>query len=306
MVVPSPRWIVGVDFGLTTTDAVVLDPETGSTTHHVATVHGEPASPASLARALHALDVLPEELLAIAVTGGRSRSLPGVLDDVPITKVDEPRAIAVGGVLAGGPGTPLVVSCGTGTAIVRATRATPDAPALHGAPQALPGAVHVTGSAVGGGTLAGLGRLLVGTSDPLELADLASRGSASRVDTTLGDVLGGGVGRLPPEATAVNFGRVGRSAVPASREDLAAGLVTLIGQTIALLAVNAARAEDEDRIVAIGRMATLDPIRRVLDDVAHLYGRPPFTVPDGAPFATAWGAAAVASASATSGPPSTP
>src|SRR5690606_25358601 len=121
----------------------------------------------------------------------------------------------------------LVVSCGTGTAMVAA-----DA----GAQQF----VHASGTAVGGGTLEGLSKQLLGIRDASRVAWLALQGDAAGVDTTLGEVLGGGVGRLPPAATAVNLGRLAELTNP-EPADLAAGLVTLVGQTIALVALNAAK-----------------------------------------------------------------
>lgn len=293
-----------MDFGLSTIDTVIVDPTDRRVYGHLAAPGGsaavtpgsEGAEPlvSTLTTSIREANVALEEVRAIAVTGGQSRRLPPHLGGVPIVKVDEPTAIAVGGAIATGLTEAMVVSCGTGTAIVHARTVTsPDLGTTvvgH----------HVTGTAVGGGTLAGLGALLTGERDPLALARLAASGAASGVDVTLGEVLGGGVGRLPAEATAVNFGRIAAASKPASREDLAAGLVTMIGQVIALLAVAAARADGVHDIVATGRLATLQPVREVLDAVATLYALPSFTVPDEAPFATAWGAA-VASHRARSG-----
>ena len=149
---------------------------------------------------------------------------------------------------------------------------------------------HVSGTAVGGGTLVGLGHALLDERDPLALAALAAAGDASGVDTPLGEVLGGGVGDLPPEATAVNLGRLADLTEPPARADLAAGLVTMVAQVIALIAINAARAFDLTDVVAVGRLAQLAPVRATFDAVADLYHRPRFTVPAEGPRATALGA----------------
>jgi len=170
------------------------------------------------------------------------------------------------------------VSAGSGTAMI-AARA--------------PGSFeHVTGTAVGGGTLLGLARLLVGTSDPTELAALAVHGDASRVDSTLRDAIGGGVGRLPAHATAVNFGRVPALAEAPARADVAAALFTLVPQVIAVIALNAARAAGLERVVIVGHLPDLQGVRDTIERVWEYYGVTPGPIiPASGGAATALGAA---------------
>jgi type II pantothenate kinase len=132
-------------------------------------------------------------------------------------------------------------------------------------------ASHVTGSAVGGGTLQGLGRLLLGTPDSAEIDRLAMQGNANAADLTLVEAVGSAVGKLPLDANAVNFGRLASEAVDLSRPDLAAGLVRLVGQVIAVIAINAARSEGLARIVVTGHLVDLPSVRRVLAEVAGYY-----------------------------------
>jgi type II pantothenate kinase len=271
---------VGLDFGLTTTDAVAwLDgghPQADPVAH-VTLVRPGPADPTVLALALARLGVEPDAVARLSVTGGRSRTLPEAWSGVPLDKVAEPEAIGRGGLALSGLRRALVVSCGTGTAMVLADR---DLGSYR----------HVSGTAVGGGTLVGLGHALLGERDPERLSALAAAGDASGVDTTLGEVLGGGVGDLPPEATAVNLGRLADLPQPPARADLAAGIVTMVAQVIALIAINAARAFDLRDVVAVGRLAQLEPVRATFDAVADLYHRPRFEVPPDGPRATALGA----------------
>jgi len=223
----------------------------------------------------------------LGVTGGRHRLLPERLDNCAVIGVDELTAIGRGGeaVIEQSEGKQpateqnadqplLVVSAGSGTAMVRA---------------AAPDYSHVTGSAVGGGTLLGLGRLLLQSTDPTEIDQLAAQGSAGGVDLSLADVVTGPIGDLPAAATAVNFGRVGRTATEPSRADLAAGLVTLIGQTIALIAVNAARSIQTEQVVITGHMLDMPTLRGVLAAVGALYGQT-FHLPAYGGHATALGA----------------
>ena len=192
-----------------------------------------------------------------AVTGGQYRLLPDQVGDTHLVKISEVDAIGRGGLYLAGLDEALVVSGGSGTAMVAARHHI---------------AVHVTGSAVGGGTLQGLGRLLLGETDPLAIDRLALQGNANHVDLTLVEAVGAGVGRLPVNANAVNFGRLVQDGALASPQDIAAGLVRLVGQVIAVIAINAARAEGLEHIVVTGHLVDLLSVRKVLDETAGFYG----------------------------------
>jgi type II pantothenate kinase len=220
------------------------------------------------------------DLSDLSVTGGRHRDLPPTIGACRIVGVNEVTSIGRGGqalALSDGddPATPiLVVSAGSGTAIVSA----------RGAEYA-----HVTGTAVGGGTLLGIGRLLVGSAEATEIDALARRGDSNAADLTLKDVISGPIGALPANATAVNFGRLAREGLTLSREDLAASLMTLVGQVIAITAVNAARAERLEKIALIGHMTDMPSFRRVITSVGNFYGME-LTLFDNAGYGTALGA----------------
>jgi type II pantothenate kinase len=222
-----------------------------------------------------ALTEVSDELtpgMTVGVTGGRYRDLPDKLDGFTIRKVDEIQAVGLGGLSLAGAEAGLVVSAGTGTAMVAARKGD-----IH----------HVTGSAVGGGTLLGLSKLILGTEDVHKIDGLAMAGDASRVDIMLSEATGGEVGRLPAEANAVNLGRLERGN-GYSREDLAAGLVRLVAQVIAVIAINAANAEDLAQIILIGHLMDLGSIRREIGLVGEFYQRT-FTIPENPGFGTVMG-----------------
>ena len=271
--------IVGLDFGITNLDGATLN---GERFQRGWRVDCPGASLDSLEAALVAGGVALETVSAIGTTGGKHRELPASWRGVPLVKVAEADAVGRGGLqlanLDGGAlESALVVSAGTGTAMY----------AVRGSH-----CQHATGSAVGGGTLLGLARFLIGTADPHEIAALAALGDPSHVDGTLLDVIGGGIGHLPPDATAVNLGRLARLEVLPSREDVAAGLVTLVAQVIAVIALNAAKASDLERIVFVGHLMDLQPIEDAVKRVWGFYGvaQPPI-IPAQRGFATALGAA---------------
>lgn len=268
--------VLGVDFGLSVTDAVLV--RGGEVARHAALLRPGPASPEVLRRALEALELTPRDVAALAVTGGRSRELAG---EPGVVVVDEPTAIGRGALALAGVERALAVSCGTGTAMVAA-----DAPAGR--------FVHVTGTPVGGGTLEGLGAALLDVSLASEIVAMAERGDAAGVDTTLGDVLGGGLAGLPPRATAVSLGRLAALEGRAAPEDLAAGLTTMVAQTIALLALNARAAHGLPAAVFVGRLAGLAFVRDMIAAVFAVYGEEPPLVPAGGDTAVALGAALAA------------
>jgi type II pantothenate kinase len=268
--------LAAIDFGISNTDAVAEI--NGALLHWTRPSVGAPTADlvgAILAQGAVELDSLQQ----LAVTGGQHRALPERIGDCAIVRVSEVAAIGRGGQALGElmeiRDEPLiVVSAGSGTACV----------AARGDQY-----THVTGSGVGGGTLLGLGRLLLGTVDPQAIEMLALAGDPNGADLALRDVISGPIGSLPPDATAVNFGRIGRDAITASREDLAAALVTLVGQVIGVTAINAARAQQIEHIVVIGHLVDMASIRRAIERVGEFYGVS-LTLPPDPGYATALGA----------------
>ena len=259
-----------VDIGMTNID-LVLETESGLV-RQMLTNQREEASD-QVRQALKAVgDDLPERL-PVGVTGGRYRTLPEVLDGHPLHKVDEMLALGLGGLVLSGLEDALVVSAGTGTAMVAARKDD-----VH----------HVTGSAVGGGTLLGLSKLILGTDDPVEINRLALTGDASAVDIMLTEAVGGEVGLLPAKANAVNLGKLDREN-GFTRENLAAGLVRLVAQVIAVIAINAANAEGLADIVLVGHLMDLESVRDEIALVGDFYKRS-FIVPENPGFGTVMGA----------------
>jgi type II pantothenate kinase len=266
-----------IDFGISNTDAVAVS--NGERTFWTRESRGAPDHDTVrmvLAAGAVTLDGLP----SLAVTGGRHRMLPAMLGSCEVIAVPEVSAIGRGGQALGMPDVAaedtslLVVSAGSGTAVVSA----------RGVQYA-----HITGTGVGGGTLLGLGRLLLGTTDVHLIDAMAMRGDPNGVDLALRDVVSGPIGSLPADATAVNFGRLARQTTSPHPDDLAAALLTLIGQVIAVTAINAARAERLEHVVVIGHMTDMPSFRRVLEQVGTYYGMR-LMLPANAGFGTALGA----------------
>lgn len=248
-----------IDFGGTVTDLILRRAGRDDVLLALPTAVPEPAvAEELLARLLTSAGETPDSQIGVlAVTGGRSWQLPDRLGAARVVKVDEPTATAVGGLLEDAPTPAIVVSLGTGTGIVLADPPSP--------PQRL------VGSGIGGGTLLGLAKLLLGTTDVARIGELARHGDLSRCDLTVGDILGGGVGPVPAEATAAHFARVARegSVVPRP-EDIAATLLNLIGQAVLRLAFEAARFHQARSIVLVGHVLDVPGFRDAIERIPLL------------------------------------
>jgi type II pantothenate kinase len=259
--VRPPALAAAIDFGISNTDVVV---RRGGELYTWSQRYQTDPDEASVRALLATGGVDLDDLTQLAVTGGRHRVLSEQVGRTTVVKVNEVQAIGRGGqALLGLEGAaqefPLMVaSCGSGTALIKA----------QGDRYA-----HVSGTAVGGGTMLGLARLLLGTMDPLAIEALAAAGDRNGADLSLADVITGPIGSLPADATAVNFGRLGRASFDGqvSREDLAAALVNLIAQTIALITINAARAHGCERVVMIGHMLDMATFRQIVGLVEQYY-----------------------------------
>jgi type II pantothenate kinase len=172
----------------------------------------------------------------------------------------------------------LLVSLGTGTSIMLV-----DGMAV----------TRVGGTALGGGTLVGLGAQLAGERGFEELAALAAQGARQRVDLLVSDIYRPGEIPLAGELTASAFGKLARweaGSEPPRREDLTQALMGLIGENVALLCGGLAAATQVRRIVYAGSTLRRNPtLCAILSQITLALGREPVLL-QGGEFAGALGA----------------
>jgi len=217
----------------------------------------------------------------IGITGGRARALA---ESIPAARViGEFEAWVAGAPLVARlaqialPDAFLLVSVGTGVSIslVRGGEG-----------------VRVGGTALGGGSLLGLGRLLLGTGDFAEVVALARRGDRRRVDLSVGDLYREGGAPLPPEVPASHFAKLDSTA-PA---DLAAALVGAIGHSLGLICGQLALSHGASAVLYCGStLVDNEPLRDVLAWQTGVYG-PTVHFPEHGAYCGALGAAALAAA----------
>lgn len=192
-----------------------------------------------------------------------------------IKRVSEIKSIGLGGLFLSGRKECLVVSAGTGTAIV----------AVYDNGKIIK---HVCGTGVGGGTIIGLSRILLKTENFSVVEDMALRGNASNVDLTVKDIVGGAIGIIPADATASNLAKLKEDS---NLNDVAAGIINMVSQTIGVIAAMAAKAcKLEKSVVIVGTLAKSRIIGRIICEAAELFGASPF-IPENCEFSTAVGAA---------------
>jgi type II pantothenate kinase len=186
--------------------------------------------------------------------------------------IPEIDAIGFGGATAADHSECIVACMGTGTAIVHFKDKI---------------SKHVGGTGVGGGTIKGLASLLFNIEDPLKVESLAMRGETSQTNLTISDLGYESVSFLGADMTASNFAAVKSRKI----EDLAAGILSLVAETVGIIASICGReAGCPDKIVMVGKTAQSQFIRNILNRVGKLYNTT-FIFPNNPGYATVYGAA---------------
>jgi len=275
----TPTYLV-IDFGGTSTKVLRVAGQQVVSRYCFESRH-YPSSEAGIEQLFAELNLSKDDLSALIVTGGKSRQLQHLLNGLQVVVVNELQAIGVGGLLASSEEKSVVVSIGTGTAIVVAQKSSSDPCGFQ--------VQHVGGLAVGGGTIMGLGRLLCNIDTFSELDKLAEKGQSNKVDLTVGDIVGGSIGIIPAELTAVNFGRASRHGEEFSTADIASGLFTMVGQSISRLASVIAQQHGIEPITVIGQVIENHYMQRVFTQVRELFGGT-FVFADNARYKVAEGA----------------
>lgn len=212
------------------------------------------------------------DVACFVITGVGAALVEGDIYGIRTERIDEFVAIGNGGLALSGKEEALVVSLGTGTAFVRAGRL---------------GCVHIGGSGVGGGTLAGLSWHIFHENDHGAMARLAEQGDLSKVDLMISDICTNEVGTLPSHITASNFGKITNAA---SKEDIAMGLVNMVFQTVGMLSVFALKNDKVKDVVLTGSLANMSLAPKIMSVVEEI-SDVKFFIPENATFATAIGAA---------------
>lgn len=211
----------------------------------------------------------------VFMTGVGSSFVKRNLYGIECVRVPEFDCIGRGGLYLSGLDNALVVSMGTGTAIVHAQRG---------------GEMkYLGGTGVGGGTLLGLSRLLVGAEDIGHISEFVEQGDLANVDLRIKDMTASGtVPVMNAEMTAANFGNVSDVATKA---DIAKGISNLVYETVGMVSVFASRSVGVTDIVLTGNLTRLDSCQTKFEEFNGLGYGVRFVIPEYSEFSTAIGCA---------------
>ncbi len=266
--------ILGIDIGGSTTDIVGFKEE--EMVGHLTVEASDPLTSATgaLGSFLEKENLNLSDIEKIAVTGVGSSYVKRDLFGIKTVKIPEFEAIGSGGAYLTKLQKAVIVSMGTGTAIVYNDNGS---------------ITHLGGTGVGGGTIVGLGNAILNSSDYQDIVDMADAGSLQNVDLRVKDISLDQIGDLKPDITASNFGKLNKKP---SRSDYALGIINLVFQTAGMLSVFAAQVRDCEDIVITGKLSSLGIGQEVLKKLkkTKLFSVN-FYFPDKAEYSTAIGAA---------------
>jgi type II pantothenate kinase len=212
----------------------------------------------------------------VLVTGVGSSFITKPIYSLKCRKVSEFKSVGLGGLYLSGLDEAIVVSMGTGTALIHAKKTAT-------------GTVteYLGGTGVGGGTLLGLAKKMIGIDNIDHLEQLAADGDLSNVDLRIRDMSSDHSLQINEELTASNFGKLSDIATP---NDVALGISNMVAETIAMLAVFAARSFNIKQVVLTGNLTVLCSITNAFKGLEDLFDVE-FIIPDNSQFATVIGAA---------------
>ncbi len=258
--------IIGVDMGASAVKLCGLKDGKVAFTHY-ASAHHE----GRIYEMLSGLGVQPEKAEVIAVTGLNTARTGLEQHALPLAYIEEPRAIGAGGAWLAGRDDVIVTSIGTGTAfvLVRGGQCT-----------------HIGGTGVGGGTIRGLAKRLMGLDDIQAFDRLVQQGDYGKVDLLIRDFSSGSE-TLFPEMTASNLARMDPTATEA---DWAAGILNLVLQVVGTMSMLSCNGYGASGVVVIGAVAGTEASRANFQRFTDIYGLD-FLIPEHYACATAIGAA---------------
>lgn len=185
------KTVIGIDVGISTTkivgirDGKIISPIRIKATDPVTSLYG------AFGKYINENNLTLGDIEQVMLTGVGAAYIKGDIYGLPTARTDEFVADGLGAQYESGLDRMLVVSMGTGTTLVKY-----DNGEVH----------HIGGLGIGGGTLAGLSRLLLGTDDIKHVSSLAKNGNISNIDLQIGDICAEEIPGLPAFATASLFG----------------------------------------------------------------------------------------------------
>ena len=275
------KTIIGIDVGGSTTKIVGFKYENGKrelvsplyvrATDPITSIYG------AFGRFTLENGLALSDITQVMITGAGASYMSTPIYSLTCTSVPEFHCIGVGGLYLSGLNEAVVVSMGTGTALIHA-RQTENGIQTK----------YLGGTGVGGGTLIGLSRKMLGVDTIEHIEQLCEGGDLSHVDLRVGDIAKNhSYINMRDELTASNFGKLSDMA---NSHDIALGITNMVSETIAMVSILAARNYQLSDIILTGNLTTIQPIRRTFEHLQDIFNVR-FIIPENAQFGTVLGAA---------------
>jgi type II pantothenate kinase len=217
-----------------------------------------------------------DDIDRIMVTGVGSTYLQQPIYSLDCHAVPEFTAVGLGGLYLSGLDEAIIVSMGTGTALIHAKKNKDGA-----------STDYLGGTGVGGGTLLGLTKKMTGIDNIEHIEEICTDGNLANIDLRVSDISKNAkLTGVNENLTASNFGKLSDMA---STGDIALGVANMVAETIAMMAIFAARGHGVNNVVLVGNLTTMKPVRDVFAGL-DTFGIN-FIIPDNASYGTAMGAA---------------
>ena len=215
------------------------------------------------------------DISKVVMTGVGSSYVKKNLYGLNSLKVGEFESIGRGGLYLSGLSEALVVSMGTGTALVHAKSG--------GKTE------YLGGTGVGGGSLMGLSKLLIGAENGEHISEYARDGDLGNIDLRIKDMAASNpLGDISGDLTASNFGNVSDIA---SKSDIALGVMNMVFETVSMVSIFAARSVGVRNIVLTGNVTQFEYCKKKFEEFNHMHYGVNFIIPEHSRFATVIGAA---------------
>ena len=264
--------VIGIDVGISTTkivgidDMKVVSPMRITAADPVTSLYG------AFGKYLYENHIELGDVEHVVLTGVGSAYIEKPVYGLPTSKADEFTADGLGARLEAQLDHIIVVSMGTGTSLVLC-----NGDDIH----------HIGGISIGGGTLAGLSRIMLQTSDIRQVSEMAKHGDITHVSLMIGDISAHPLPGLPMNVTASLFAN---AQTDSAKEDIAVGLIHTVLQSVGSAAVLSALNTDIKDFVLIGNLSLLPQCKDVFPMMEQLYNVR-FHIPKYSEFCTAIGAA---------------
>lgn len=265
--------VIGIDVGISTTKIVgidekglVISPIRIKATDPITSLYG------AFGKYLHDNKIKLDEVEHVMLTGVGAAYIDERIYGLPTSKSEEFIADGLGAKYESKLNRMIVVSMGTGTSLVKC-----DGESIK----------HIGGIGIGGGTLAGLSRIMLKTDDVKQITNLAKDGDVSKINLLIKDISAQPLPGLPMSAVASLFSNAKANA---SREDIAKGLIWMVLQCIGSATILSSLESGIKDFVLIGNLSLLPLCREVYPAMEKVYGVR-FHVPKYSEFCTAIGAA---------------